>query len=232
LDYGLEKESPEQGRTGGWPKGWFEKEGIFSHMQFKYLLQLLKAGLYDRFFKDIKTCLPPYLDPAVYGRSPLENVSFITCSAHPRPNFRGRGFQPRLTGVNAEFVHIMLIMSFGEKPFAVKDGALNFRLNPVLPSWMFTKKEETKAVEPWDGPMREITFPAGSFSAMLFGRTLVTYLNPARNDTFGDCAVRPQGYVLVDQEGGKEHFGASGVVGPAAEKVRQGHYLRIIVELG
>ncbi|MBD3391312.1 MAG: hypothetical protein GF418_04625, partial [Chitinivibrionales bacterium] len=115
-------ETPEQGRTAVFPRGWLENESVFMHMQFKFLLQLFRAGLYERFFEDIRRCWPPFLDPGVYGRSPLENVSFIATAAHPRERFHGRGVQPRMSGSNAEMVEMALHMCFGPRPFVMSKG--------------------------------------------------------------------------------------------------------------
>jgi hypothetical protein len=52
----LLSESNEIGRTRVFLPGWLENESVFMHMEFKYLLGLLKAGLYDEFFNSVKTC--------------------------------------------------------------------------------------------------------------------------------------------------------------------------------
>jgi len=76
----LSKESNEIGRTRVFLPGWLENESVFMHMEFKYLLGLLKSGLYDEFFDSVKTCFPCFLKPEIYGRSILENSSFISSS--------------------------------------------------------------------------------------------------------------------------------------------------------
>lgn len=65
----LEQESNDIGRIRAFTPGWQERESNFLHMSYKYLLELLKSGLYEEFFSEMKTSLIPFLDPAVYGRS-------------------------------------------------------------------------------------------------------------------------------------------------------------------
>ena len=48
--------------------------------------------LYEEYERAADTALVPFLDPAVYGRSVYENVSFIASSANPNPALHGRGF--------------------------------------------------------------------------------------------------------------------------------------------
>ncbi|MCR5755763.1 MAG: cellobiose phosphorylase, partial [Acetatifactor sp.] len=43
----------ELGRVRAFTAGWQERESIFLHMSYKYQLGLLKAGLYDEFFKEM-----------------------------------------------------------------------------------------------------------------------------------------------------------------------------------
>lgn len=101
-------ESKELGRIWAWPPGWFENENVFLHMEHKYLLATLKAGLFDEFFIDMKRCLIPFQPIEVYGRSPLENASFIVSSRHPRPDHHGRGYLPRSSGTTAEVLQMFL----------------------------------------------------------------------------------------------------------------------------
>jgi hypothetical protein len=95
-----------------------------------HLLGLLKAGLYTEFFNEIKTNLTCFMDPAVYGRSTLENSSFIASSINPDPYVRGQGFVARLSGSTAEMLSIWAYMMFGKKPF-INDGELKLNLKPV-----------------------------------------------------------------------------------------------------
>jgi hypothetical protein len=68
-------------------------QSIWLHMSYKFYLELLRGGLYEEFFDEIKTGLVPFMDNAVYGRSPLEASSFIVSSAFPDKKMHGAGFQ-------------------------------------------------------------------------------------------------------------------------------------------
>ncbi len=231
ISAGLDRESPEQGRTGGWPAGWFENESIFSHVEYKYLLQLLKSRMYEQFFTDLPFCLPPWLAPESYGRSPLENVSFIVSSVHDRPSFRGRGMQPRLSGTNAELVHIALILSFGSRPFSMRNGRLVFATEPVLPKWAFTIEAAEDVVSPMQGKKRMIALPPHSFAALFLGQTVVVYHNPTGKDTFGEDSVHPVSYELRYFDGRRKSFGSEGVIGDEALNIRNRLIDRIDIEL-
>jgi hypothetical protein len=50
----LEKEGHEIGRARAFPPGWLENESIWLHMEYKYILEILKAGLYDAFYEDLR----------------------------------------------------------------------------------------------------------------------------------------------------------------------------------
>jgi hypothetical protein len=162
---------------------------------------MLKSGLYEEFFSDIRRCLPPYLNPEVYSRNPIENVSFILCSAHRRPSYHGRGMQPRLSGNNAELVHMALLMSFGHTPFVFADGHLRCRLAPILAAWMFSHEETVRPLHRPDGSVEELVLPADSYTALLLGRIPVTYINASRTDTFGDTGAKPVAYEFESDTG-------------------------------
>jgi hypothetical protein len=129
--------SHEIGRVRAFTPGWLENESIFLHMAYKYLLEILRAGIYDEFFADMRRGLVPFLDPRTYGRSPLENSSFIVSSAHPDESLHGRGFVARLTGATAEFLSIWSLMTAGPRPFFMKDNELCLSFKPSLPHWLF-----------------------------------------------------------------------------------------------
>ena len=83
LNENLEGWSEQIGRVRTFTRGWFENESIWLHMSYKYLLALLRAGLYDEFFEDASTMLVPFMDPQRYGRSILENCSFLGSKRQP-----------------------------------------------------------------------------------------------------------------------------------------------------
>ena len=163
----------EIGRSKVFTPGWLENESIWTHMEYKYILEVLKSGLYTEFYKDLRNVLIPFNDPAKYKRSILENSSFIVSSAYPQKEIHGTGFYARLSGSTAEFVHIWLIMCVGLNPFSIdKDGNLLLSFMPILPNWLFTKKKENG-------------FDKNTFAFKFLGKTLVVYHNPKRKDTYG-----------------------------------------------
>ena len=181
----LSKESYEIGRTRIFPAGWLENESVWLHMEYKYFLELLRSGLTKEFFTEIHNALIPFLDPAQYGRSILQNSSFIASSAHEDKNLHGQGFVARLSGSTAEFLHMWLLMNMGIRPFALDEkGTLTLRFNPLLPSWLFTNKPQGD-------------FGACTYSFKLFAKILVTYHNPKLKDTFGAQGVKAQKMVLT-----------------------------------
>ncbi len=129
--------SHEIGRLRAFTPGWLENESVFLHLAYKYLLGVLRAGLNEEFFADMRRGLAPFLDPQVYGRSPLENSSFIVSSAHPDASLHGRGFVARLTGATAEFLNMWSLMMVGPQPFFMQDGELCLAFKPTLPAWLF-----------------------------------------------------------------------------------------------
>lgn len=94
----LADSSFELGRARAFTPGWLENESIWLHMEYKYLLELLRSGLYEEFFADFKKAAIPFQNPETYGRSIYENSSFIASSRNPNPSCRGRGFVARLSG--------------------------------------------------------------------------------------------------------------------------------------
>ena len=132
----LDEMSYELGRIRAFTPGWLERESNFLHMTYKYVLGLLKGGLYDRFFEEIKSNLVCFMDPEVYGRSTLENSSFIASSLNPNPNVRGQGFVARLSGSTAELLSIWNLMMFGKSMFRYTDE-LEFAPTPLIHNEFF-----------------------------------------------------------------------------------------------
>ena len=131
----------------------------------------MKAGLYEEFYEAADTALIPRLDPAVYGRSILENSSFIASSVNPDPAVRGRGFVGRLSGSTAEMLSIWRAMFVGDGGFCLRNGALAFRFAPKLRHDLFDEN--------------------GEAAFTLCGGCRVTYHNPTGRDTYGEDAARP-----------------------------------------
>ncbi|WP_423223348.1 cellobiose phosphorylase [Candidatus Amarolinea aalborgensis] len=117
-------------RRAGW------KTNRSSCMAYKYLLEVLRAGLCDEFFTDAPrlgaVSRSPHLRP-----QPVENSSFLVSSAHPDESLHGRGFVARLTGAAAEFISIWSLMMAGPRPFFMQDGDLCLAFRPALPGWLF-----------------------------------------------------------------------------------------------
>lgn len=138
----LDDESHEIGRVHAFTKGWLERESNFLHMTYKYLLGLLKAGLYESFYEAIKTNLVCFMDPSIYGRSTLENSSFIAPSNNPNPYIHGQGFSARLSGSTIETINMWALMMTGGNPFKLNDGKLICHFEPKLHQSFF-KEDKT-----------------------------------------------------------------------------------------
>lgn len=209
------------GRARTFSPGVYENESIWLHMSYKYLLELLRSGLHKEFFEDCRTMLVPFMEPSVYGRSILENSSFISSSACAEKANHGRGFVARLSGSTAEFIHIWLFLTVGERPFRQENGELVFGLDPILPADWFVAKP---GVHQFRGGKFQL--PADSLATTLLGTILLVYHNPRRLSTFGPDAVRPVS-LRID---GEEHT-VSQLRGELAERIRSRKVSRIDVEL-
>lgn len=137
----LQEASFELGRCRAFTPGWLENESIWLHMEYKYLLELVRSGLYKEFFEDLEKAAVPFLDKDVYGRSTLENSSFIASSKNPNERIHGKGFVARLSGSTIEFISMWKQMFFGKNLFTMnEDKELIFKLNPAIPEYLI--KEE------------------------------------------------------------------------------------------
>uniref|UniRef100_A0A7S2LQM3 Uncharacterized protein n=1 Tax=Leptocylindrus danicus TaxID=163516 RepID=A0A7S2LQM3_9STRA len=180
----LEGQSFDMGRMMAFSPGWLENQSIWTHMSYKYYLELLRNGLYIEFFNEMRGGgMLPFMDPDVYGRSPMECSSFIASSAFPDPSRHGQGFLARLSGSTAEFLSMWILMMIGPSPFFLeeKTGDLRMHLKPALPLWLFQPKAGN------DDDDLTIGF-------LLFGSINVTYHNPKQLDLFG---VAPERYVVM-----------------------------------
>jgi len=203
----LDSEGHEIGRMRAFTPGWLERESNFLHMTYKYLLGLLKAGLYEQYFGELKTSLVPFLDPAVYGRSTLENSSFIATGGNPDPEVHGRGFVARLSGSTAEFLSMWRMMMAGSKAFTVSDGELTLTLTPALPNWLFDE--------------------SGKVSFTFLGSTQVRYYNARRADTFGTNAAKISRMKLLKRDGSTVEYDGAVIRGVEALAVRDGEVASI-----
>ena len=149
------------------------------------LLELLRGGLYEEFFENFRRVLIPFLKPERYGRSILENSSFLVSSLHEDASLHGQGFVARLSGSTAEFLHMWLYMNAGAKPFTLgPQNELQLEFKPVLPGWLFSKKAGTINYQSVSGETETIPLPANSYAFKFLGSILVVYHNPKRRDTY------------------------------------------------
>jgi len=205
----LEDQSHEIGRARAFTPGWLENESIFLHMEYKYLLEVLRAGLYEEFYEVFQRALICFQDPEVYGRSPLENSSFLVSSAHPDESLHGAGFVARLSGATAEFLSIWTTMMAGQRPFFLKNGKLCLAFRPTLPGWLFDR----------DG---RLTFT-------FLGHVSVTYHNHDRLDISSNNGVSARPVILHLPDQGQIEF-TEGIIGePHAQMVRAGQIAKIDV---
>ncbi len=142
----LKDASYEIGRAKAFTPGWLENESIWLHMEYKYLLELLKSGMYREFADDFGKAAVPFLDPEVYGRSIYENSSFIASSKNPNERYHGKGFVARLSGSTVEFIHMWSLMMFGLHPFVMQDGKLTLTFAPTLPAYLIGEDRQVEAV--------------------------------------------------------------------------------------
>lgn len=225
----LASQPMEIGRARTFSPGWFENESVWLHMEYKYMLELLRNGLYTEFYRDFQTVFVPFLDPAVYGRSILENSSFIVSSANPDPSVHGNGFVARLSGATAEFISILNLMALGPRPFELDPaGKLQLNLKPALPAWLFTTEPQTCRLS-FAGEIQDLEFPPDSFSFMFLGEILVTYRNPSRKDTFGPQGAVPAVWKVTWRDGSVRSFET--LCGDIAEQIRDRRIDRLEAEL-
>ena len=209
LNASLEKETQEIGRARAFTPGWLENESIWLHMSYKYLLGLLQTGLYEEFWEEAEHGLVCYQPPARYGRSPLENSSFLVSSAHPDQGLHGAGFVARLSGSTAEFVQMWSLIMAGKEPFFVKENGLHLGLHPVLPARFFDERDQA------------------GFNFL--GSIPVTYHNPGREDSW---KLSPVEYRLHVQEGSIQKLERREIPPPYAALIRDRGLVKLDVILG
>lgn len=129
----LDQQSMEIGRIRAFTPGWLERESAFLHMTYKYMLGLLKAEAYPSFFEAMQNGLTCFMKPEVYGRSPLENSSFIATTNNPDSSKHGQGFYARLSGSTAEVISMWKRLLLGTNLFTYPQGKLQFQVQPAIP---------------------------------------------------------------------------------------------------
>jgi hypothetical protein len=193
---------PEEiGRCRIFAPGWLENESIWLHMEYKYLLELLKAGLHEEFYADLKNVLIPFQKPGRYGRNILENSSFLVSSAFPDKSMHGNGFVARLSGSTAEMLEIWLKMNLGLKPFYLDNkGKLCLSFSPLLAGWLFNKN--------------------GEYSFKFLSKIKITYQNPSKKNTFGKDSAKVCRIAFKDTDGSLIEISSDTINSPYSEKIR------------
>ena len=148
------------------------------------------------------------MDPAVYGRSPLENSSFIAPTNNPDPKIHGQGFFARLSGSTVEALHMWYIMMTGGAPFQMNQGELEFSLQPKLHHSFFND----------DG---EVTF-------RLFHRIDVTIRNKNKASTYDQCDINR---IELGHQGERVVVEGPVIRGQYATLIRSGYYDTMIIEI-
>jgi hypothetical protein len=193
---------PEIGRCRIFNPGWLENESIWLHMEYKYLLEVLRSGLYEEFYRDLKTVLIPFQNPKTYGRSILENSSFIVSSASKDKRLHGKGFVARLSGSTAEFLQIWLTMNMGKELFFMdKENRLCLKFAPILNGWLFAKKTRTYAFN-------------------FLGKVRVVYHNSSLKNTYGKNRVTPSNIVFSQKDGKRVEIKGDTIPSPYASEIR------------
>ncbi len=207
----LAEVSFEAGRATAFTPGWLENESVWLHMEYKYLLELLKSGLYEQFAEAFRDAAVPFLDPDRYGRSPLENVSFLASSANPDPSVWGRGFVARLSGSTAEFLQIWQLLFFGARPYRWDGQYLRLSLTPFIPDYLM----------PRDGVVRTtfmgkiaVTYHASGLAALIPGET------------------EPVRWVLTGRDKARWSVDGSSLPERETRAVRNGEIAAIDIEMG
>ena len=231
MNVSLESEPDEIGREKIFNYGWLENGSIFLHMHYKYVLEMVRKGLIEEFYKNMSFLLIPFRNPQEYGRSSTENVSFVVCSGYAvNPQDHGRGYVARLSGSTVEFLQIASLLLFGPKPFFLDEQKnLILAFNPQLHRDLFLEKETT-IVDP-DDTRTTITVPAHTVSFRFLGHTLVYYHNPQRKNTYGTARARIARMTLVNKQRQHRQIEGSLITGLDAHAVRNGDVSSIHVYL-
>lgn len=212
LSASLKGQSPDIGRMMAFAPGWLENQSVWLHMSYKFYLELIRHGLLDEFYDEMKSGgMLPFMDPAVYGRSLMECSSFLASSAFADPSIHGRGFQARLSGSTAEFLSMWVLMFIGSNPFYISEtsGELRFALIPSLPLWLF---------ESGDNAKNDLEMGVPTVSFKLFASIDVRYYNENRMDLF---LVSPTRYVIGLRDGTIYNVDEPSVPKAIADKIRR-----------
>ena len=200
----LEEESIEIGRIRAFTQGWLERESDFLHMTYKYLLGLIKAGLYEEFYEELNTNMVCFMDPEIYKRSTLENSSFVVPTNNPNKSSHGKGFFARLSGSTVETLDVWKQMMTGGNPFKIKDNELVLEFEPKLHK-NFLKED-------------------GTVSFTFMKTIKVTYSYPSKEHPYNGTKAK---YYELIQNGNKIKVNGEYLPTEYATKVREGEYSEI-----
>ncbi len=226
----LSEASFELGRCKAFTPGWLENESIWLHMEYKYLLELLRSGLYKEFFRDFFEEAIPFLDKDTYGRSTLENSSFIASSKNPNAKVHGKGFVARLSGSTIEFISMWKLMFFGKNIFCLKDGELTFAPQPAIPEYLLKEADKEFSKDAGLGDGKDDKKDCYYVESTLLGNTRIIYAFDKEADyipgeyDIEKISVRFKDGILNDY---KDAF----VKGEDAERIRRGEAESIVVTL-
>lgn len=205
----LNKASYEVGRAKSFTPGWLENESVWLHMEYKYLLEILKADMYEEFLADFHQAVIPFLKEEQYGRSLLENSSFIASSANPDERIHGKGFVARLSGSTVEFLNMWQIMMFGKQPFTWENGKLSLQFKPLLPDYLISEN---------------------TIEAMFLGTIPVIYKLPDQN-TITPANAKISRYEVTDNNGTIIRVNSGVIEEELAKRIRNKEVSQIVVTL-
>jgi hypothetical protein len=184
----------------------------------------LKCSLYEEFFNDFYNCRICFLDPGDYGRSILENSSFIVSSANRDKNLWKKGFVARLTGATVELLNIWILLYLGKQPFFIdKEGKLCIKFSPILKKEFFTTHKEEIVFKG-----KEIILDKDCFAFKLFSSILVIYHNPKQKDTFKNCKIKT---IVLEKDREKHIINSSIIPSPFSYLIRKKRIDRIDIYL-
>lgn len=215
------------GRIGVFNYGWLENGSIFLHMHYKFVLEMVRAGLISEFYQHMHTLLVAFRDPQQYGRNPSESSSFLVSSGFTiDPRQHGRGCVARLSGATVEFLNLWIYLFLGPTPFVVEEEQLRFKPSPLLANSLFLQHAQTLQLDDNDE-----TIPAHSAACSVLGKTLLVYVNPAQQDTFGDNALTPSHYRLYARDGSNYSIEGRYLEAQDAQALRDGQFRRVDITL-
>jgi len=210
LNDSLEKVSYEAGRARAFTDGWLENGSIWLHMEYKYLLELLKGELYPEFFAEMKQVCIPFLDFQRYGRSILENSSFLVSSSNSNEKLHGRGYCARLSGASAEFLQIWNVMMHGRTPFCSAEEGLVCTFMPAVPDYLIPENLELRS--------------------RFLGTTEVVYRQDRKVSLIPGQYTAEKTEILF-ADGRKQTVPGGSIRGKMAEELRAGKVAEIVVQI-